>query len=624
MALSSTTNRVSYTASGSQSVYAYPFKVFSSSHLLVTVRNTNDVETTLALSTDYTVSGVGEASGGNVTLVDSNQAWLDSDGDLIANYVITIRRVVPLTQATDIRNQGSYYPEDIEDQFDKCVMQIQQVDNKAGNAIRLKETDDQTADMTLPVEADRASKFLAFDADGEPIASNGGISDSIPVSSYMETLLDDTTASDAQTTLGISTFAKTLLDDTTASTARDTLGASSGVWPAAQGGTGLSSYTAGDIPYASGATTLSKLGIGTTGKQIVSTGSAPSYEDPIFFKNWIINGNFDFWQRGTSFSSVADNTYTVDRFLYSKTGAAVHTLSRESSILPTLAESGFKSSYALKVDCTTADASIAASDYVALSTRLEGFSWAQLINKTVTLSFWVYATKTGTYSVSFANNGLDRTYIAEYTVSAANTWEKKTITATLNPSGGTENYTNGVGLRIRWVLLSGSGYTTSTIGSWVTGDKRASTNQVNACDSASNDFYLAQVMLNIGAVAAPFSRAGGTIGEELALCQRYYEKSYDVDTALTTFTVDGSECLQAASTGTAETRVRYKTRKRGGEQITTYATASSTTANRIYDATGPGVVTPTVDAIGEAGYRIYWASTDARVYYWHWVCDAEL
>lgn len=341
-------------------------------------------------------------------------------------------------------------------------------------------------------------------------------------------------------------------------------------------------------------------------------------------KNWIINGNFDFWQRGTSFSSVADNTYTVDRFLYNKAGAAVHTISRETSILPTLSESGFKSSYALKIDCTTIDSSIAASDFVSIQTRLEGFAWAQLINKAVTLTFWVYATKTGTYCVSFSNNGIDRSYVAEYTVSSANTWEKKTITVTLNPSGGTEDYTNGTGLRIRWMLACGSTYQT-TAGSWQNGDYRATSSQVNACDDVSNNFYLSQVMLNVGSTAAPFSRAGGDISGELLLAQRYYEKSYNIDDDPKSATSFGSERLVACITGTTETAIRFRTRKRTQPTTVVYSVAGGASSNGyVRDASAGADQAATIVADGTTNTRLYWASTDTRLYNYQWTADAEL
>lgn len=174
MSLSSTTNRVRYTAAGTTATYSYTFKVFSSSDLLVTVQHpTTGAETALTLSTDYTVTGVGESSGGTIVLVDSGQAWINGSSYLTVDWIITISRVMTLSQPLDVRNQGSFYPADYEDALDKKTMQIQQVEKKANTSLRLKETDDHTIDTTIPHAEDRAQKFLTFDATGAPDVSDG-------------------------------------------------------------------------------------------------------------------------------------------------------------------------------------------------------------------------------------------------------------------------------------------------------------------------------------------------------------------------------------------------------------------------------------------------------------------
>lgn len=137
--ISSSTSRSTYTGNGNVDTYSYGFRIFSNTDLLVTVRNTSDVETTLVLTTDYTVTGVGSSSG-NVVLVNSSQAWLDADGDLKSGYILTIRRVRPLTQDTDIRNQGQFYPETHEDTFDHLVMIDQQQQDELDRSMKLPET----------------------------------------------------------------------------------------------------------------------------------------------------------------------------------------------------------------------------------------------------------------------------------------------------------------------------------------------------------------------------------------------------------------------------------------------------------------------------------------------------
>jgi hypothetical protein len=139
MSFSSLVNRNDYTGNGSVSSYSYTYKIFDEDHLLVTVATAAGVETTLTITTDYTVSGVGASGGGAITLVSAGQAWL-TGGNLTNGYTITIRRVVPHTQVVDIRNQGSFYPEVHEDEFDKLVMADQQQQDEIDRSARMPET----------------------------------------------------------------------------------------------------------------------------------------------------------------------------------------------------------------------------------------------------------------------------------------------------------------------------------------------------------------------------------------------------------------------------------------------------------------------------------------------------
>jgi hypothetical protein len=202
MTISSTTNRNDYTGTGSLETYAYTFRILAQTDLLVTVRNTSDVETTLTLNTDYTVTGVGDSSGGNVVLVDSSQAWLDSDGDLKTDYVLTIRRVRPLTQTTDIRNQGTFYAEGHEDAFDHLIMVDQQQQDSINRSAKLVETiSSADVDVTLPIPSAGLAIGWNSAADGlENIASLGGVT----VSAFGESLIDDASESAARTTLDAS------------------------------------------------------------------------------------------------------------------------------------------------------------------------------------------------------------------------------------------------------------------------------------------------------------------------------------------------------------------------------------------------------------------------------------
>lgn len=131
MSIASQTSRVNYVGNGNVDEYDFTFKIFSATDLRVTVRNENDAEELLVLDTDYTVSGVNDENGGTITLVDGN---LDS------GHVLTIRRVRDLTQETDIRNQGEFFPETHEDTFDHLVMVDQQQQDEIDRCMKVPET----------------------------------------------------------------------------------------------------------------------------------------------------------------------------------------------------------------------------------------------------------------------------------------------------------------------------------------------------------------------------------------------------------------------------------------------------------------------------------------------------
>lgn len=171
MTVASTNNRNNYVGNGSTNDYDYTFRIFEDADLLVTVRDPDGVETTLTLTTHYTVSDAGSLTGGTVSLVNGAFDWLDAGGDLDTGYALTIRRVLDLTQGTDIRNQGSYFPANTEDALDRLTMQQQQQQDEIDRGIKLPETLADSFDGTLPgtaaEAADRAGRALIFNAAGD-------------------------------------------------------------------------------------------------------------------------------------------------------------------------------------------------------------------------------------------------------------------------------------------------------------------------------------------------------------------------------------------------------------------------------------------------------------------------
>lgn len=234
-------------------------------------------------------------------------------------------------------------------------------------------------------------------------------------------------------------------------------------------------------------------------------------------KNIIINGDFNVWQRGTSFSTNS-GLYTADRFVAAKVGLMTITALRSVDV-PTITQSERKSNYSYQMNITTADTSVASSEFAIILYNTEGYNIAPVIGKTLILSFWVKAALTGIHCISFRNTAGDRSFIREYTINSANTWEKKSVAVPMTETGGTWDYTSGVGLRVSWALAAGSGYQT-TADAWQTGNYFSTSNQVNETGTTGNNFRISQIQLEIGDTATEFEYRD--LGTETALCQRYY------------------------------------------------------------------------------------------------------
>ena len=235
-------------------------------------------------------------------------------------------------------------------------------------------------------------------------------------------------------------------------------------------------------------------------------------------RNKIINGKMEIAQRGTTFNTPTG--YTLDRWQTATTmvlGVGV----TQSTDVP----AGTEFQNSLRWVVAALAGSPTSTQTANIQQVIEGFNARDLNNKTFTLGFWVKSAKTGVHCVAFTNSGNDRSYVTEYTVLVANTWEFKKVTVTGGfTTAGTWNTTNGVGLRVTFTLASGTSLQT-TPNAWQTGNFKATVNQVNLADSINNVFALTGVQLEVGTVASSFEHRNH--GIELALCQRYFQKSYD-------------------------------------------------------------------------------------------------
>jgi len=250
------------------------------------------------------------------------------------------------------------------------------------------------------------------------------------------------------------------------------------------------------------------------------------------FKNLVINGDMRIFQRATSATTSTSTYDTVDRFLLYESSDGAMTSEKEDLSVADQATTGQRT--ALEMNVTTADGTIAANQFAAIYHRIEAQNLQHLLYgtsaaKNLTLSFWCKSNKTGTYCISFNKNDSTEYYIPiEYTISSANTWEKKVIvlsptagsTSLITASGGAIADDNGVGLQITFGLAWGSNYH-GTNNTWTTSSHLATSNQVNWLDSTSNNFYLTGVQLEVGDQATDFEHLPFDV--QFQRCQRYLQ-----------------------------------------------------------------------------------------------------
>jgi hypothetical protein len=346
-------------------------------------------------------------------------------------------------------------------------------------------------------------------------------------------------------------------------------------------------------------------------------------------KNYIINGAMDYWQRNNTFTAIADGVYCADRFRYFKTGSIVHTISRSTEV-PTLLQSGFRFPFSNRLTLTTALGTLAANNYSSIVTTVEGQVIAPVHNKNITVSFWVRASRIGTYPLAFKNAANSRSYVSTYQINQADTWEKKSISIFLNTNIGSWDSGIGSGLQVFFTLASGSTFHAPSLNTWVDGNFISHSSCVNGvsgvADTGSQGFYITGIQLEEGTSASNFERAGGNIITELELCQRYFEKSYNINAIVGSADINSANYYVAASASFEHTNVFFKTRKRSSLPQVRYYSPVTGTIDRHRDFTTASDVTVTSSVIGDtnATFTFAVAPTTGRQYGFHWTADAEL
>jgi hypothetical protein len=267
---------------------------------------------------------------------------------------------------------------------------------------------------------------------------------------------------------------------------------------------------------------------GTNGVTFPDSSIQAAAASPYVLKNRIINGDMTIDQRNAGASVTASTTgaYALDRWYLEEATDGAATVQQVSD-----GPTGFTNS--LKVTVTSTDTSIGASQYFEVDQNIEGFNTADLSfgtasASTITISFWVKSSLTGTFGGSIRNSAANRSYPFSYTINAANTWEKETITIAGDTAGTWIGATNGIGLRLTFALAAGSSLS-GTVNTWAGANLLAPTGSTNLMGTASATWQVTGVQLEQNTSATPFERR--LYGQELANCQRYYETCFTAGTA---------------------------------------------------------------------------------------------
>ncbi len=250
------------------------------------------------------------------------------------------------------------------------------------------------------------------------------------------------------------------------------------------------------------------------------------------FRNLMVNGDMAIAQRASSVSShSADSYVNIDRWKTRVFNQGVFTVS-QSTTVP--AGEGF--AHSQKWDCTTADGSPAASDFLIFEQKMEGQNLQHLeygtsSAKKLTVSFHVRSNKTGAYTIGLYSADGSRHIESSYTISSADTWEKKIVTFA-GDTGGTINDDNGEGMKLWFWLGAGSNFSSGTHATSWAAYSQANVlvdNQVNMADSTDNEWYITGVQLEVGDDASDFEKLPFDV--QLQRCQRYYYQIPNVPTS---------------------------------------------------------------------------------------------
>jgi hypothetical protein len=369
---------------------------------------------------------------------------------------------------------------------------------------------------------------------------------------------------------------------------------------------------------------------GNTTLTLPATSSTLATQNALGVRNRIINGDMKIDQRNAGASvTPANGAYLLDRYQVIRTQA-----SKFSAPLVTDAPVGFTNS--MRITSLSAY-SVVASDIFHVMQKIEGFNvydlaWGTASAQSVTVSFWAKSSLTGTFGGSLVNSAEDRSYPFTYTISSANTWEYKTVTVA-GDTTGTWLTNNGIGIRCHFTIGVGSNYT-ATAGAWTAGAKFAPTGATSVVGTSGATLYITGVQLEAGTTATPFEHR--MYSQELAMCQRYYEKSWNQSVSVPSTDTGGAVsmlCMANSATTLHNNGVRhnFQYRKRTAPTVTVYPIASTTAGSISYARNGQprGTGTASLTNSSEMSIRVGGSASGLTAGYavellFHYTANAEL
>jgi hypothetical protein len=344
------------------------------------------------------------------------------------------------------------------------------------------------------------------------------------------------------------------------------------------------------------------------------------------WRNRIINGAMVIDQRNAGASVTNNNTgtqYSLDRWLIYGNNSSKFTVQRNAgSVTP---PAGFSNYLGVTSSAAT---TVGSGDIYEFIQYIEGFNtadlaWGTANAQTVTVSFWVRSSLTGTFGGALQNSGATRSYPFSYTISAANTWEQKSITIA-GDTTGTWLTNNGIGISLVFSLGMGSTYS-STAGSWQAGLFLSTTGATSVVGTSGATFYITGVQLEKGTTATNFEYRD--YGRELIMCQRYYEQTWDGASAATTSGARGCLSQQFNSVTYLVVHPSFQVSKRAAPTVTIYSPGG--TSGKVWSLsdvdTGAGIV---ANNIGTIGFRYLSCNVTnvgaAGTFTYHYSANAEL